>query len=856
MGQQFNFVSFKGLSEKEVSAKQRADGSNELPSSKPKSVFSIILNVIQEPMFILLVACGTLYMLLGDIGEGIMLMASVVIIIIITFYQEKRTERALEALRDLSSPRALVIRNGEEKRIAGREVVTEDIIILQEGDRVPADAVILESLNLKVDESLLTGESVSVNKIIWDGKREFDFFAGENSPFMYSGSLIVQGSGIAKVVATGMRTQLGKIGKTLQEVKEEPTLLQQETGRIVKIFSIIGFGVCIFLIFLYGLTRIDWLHGILAGLSLAMAMLPEEFAVVMTIFMALGAWRISKKNVLTRKPSCIETLGSVTVLCADKTGTLTENKMSVRKLFANEKTGEVNESTQEELEENFHILIEYGILSSSLNPFDPMEKAILKLGEIKLKNTEHLHSDWQLMKEYPLSPKLLAMSHAFHAHGRNEYVIAAKGSPEAIADLCHLAKEESDRLEKQVEEFASEGLRVLGVARALFELKDLPKEQHDFNFEFLGFIGLEDPLRADMSENLKSCYEAGVRLIMITGDYPVTAQNIARQMGLKNPDEVITGEEINGMNELQLREKIRTVNIFARMIPQQKLMLVEALKDNGEIVAMTGDGVNDAPALKSAHIGIAMGERGTDVAREAAGLVLTDDNFSSILSSIRMGRRIYDNIQNAMGYIFAVHFPIAGLTIIPVLFPSMPMLLFPLHIAFMELIIDPASSLIFEAEGEEKDIMKRPPRDSSKPVFGLEKIMFSSLQGFFVMLVCLAVYFIALKLRRPEDEVRALTFTTLIIANLGLIFINRSRTRTMLETFREKNNAVKWVVGGAVLFLLLVLYTPGLRQLFHFNFLHLHDLFVCLGMGVLSILWFEVVKIRQRKKKKITNKFT
>lgn len=838
-----------GLDEDQARSLLQLNGYNELPSTKTKSSFSIILSVLKEPMFILLISCGTLYILLGDVGEGLMLMASVVIIITITFYQEKKTERALEALRELSSPRALVIRNGKEKRIAGREVVVGDLVIVQEGDRVCADAIIMEALNLKIDESLLTGESVAVRKSEWDGKSLFTFPSGENSAFVYSGTLVIQGHGIAKVIATGANTQFGKIGKSLEEVKEEPTLLQKETGQIVKTFSIIGFGVCILLIIVFGITRNDWLHGILAGLSLAMAMLPEEFAVVLTIFMAMGAWRMSKKNVLTRKAASIETLGAVTVLCADKTGTLTQNKMTVRKLFSGGKFLDVNEEAGFELPEDFHQLVEYAILASQRSPFDPMERAFLNLGERKLAGTEHIHNDWKLEKEYPLSAELLAMSHVFKAPGENEFVIAAKGSPEAIADLCHFTPSRLEEMKRNIETLASQGLRVLGVARALFsDSAKLPAQQHDFNFEFIGLVGLEDPLRDSVKQDLELCYKAGVRVIMITGDYPVTAQNIARRMGLKNADEVITGHDLGEMNELVLREKIRTTNIFARVVPEQKLMIVDALKDNGEVVAMTGDGVNDAPALKAAHVSISMGQRGSDVAREASSLVLLDDNFSSIISAIRMGRRIYDNMQKAMSYIFSVHVPIAGLTLIPVLFFHLPIILFPLHIAFLELIIDPACSLIFEGEEEEKDIMDRQPRKANQRVFGLWRIILSSLQGISVLLFSLAVYFFAMHLHMPEDEIRALTFTTLIVANIGLILVNRSHTRTIIETFREKNASVKWVIGGAVGFLLTILFVPSLRKFFHFDILHFDDLLICLLAGVLSILWLEAIKIFNRKK--------
>lgn len=835
----------KGLSQNEASERLKKSGYNELPSAKPKSVFRIILDVIREPMLILLISCGTLYMLLGDFGEGIMLMASVLIVIAISFFQEKKTERALDELRDLSSPRALVIRDGKEKRIPGREVVVDDIVILQEGDRVPADGFVLTTVNLQTDESLLTGESVQVNKTVWDGKQEFGLLTGKEQCCVYSGTLIVRGHGMALVTATGLDTQMGKIGKLLSGIKDEPSLLQQETKRIVKTFSVLGLGVCILLIIVYGLTRGNWLDGVLYGLSLAMAMLPEEFAVVLTLFMALGAWRISKKNVLTRTPSSIETLGSVTVLCTDKTGTLTENRMTVRKLFAHGKTADIEKDENIAGDKNFYELIELGMLAGQAIPFDPMEKAIMSVGEKQLQLNKN--SRPELNKEYPLSPQLFAMSRVYNSADESKQV-AAKGAPEAIAELCKMSSSEKELLNQRVAAFASEGLRVLGVAKAVWDGKDLPEKQHGFEFTFAGLIGMEDPLRPTIQNDLASCYTAGIRVIMVTGDYPVTAQHIARKMGLKNADEVITGNELSEMNELQLQERVKTVNIFARMVPEQKLLLVEALKNNREIVAMTGDGVNDAPALRTAHIGIAMGQRGTDVAREASDLVLLDDNFSSIIAAIRTGRRIYDNIRKAMVYIFAVHIPVAGLTLVPVFFTVLPAVLFPLHIAFLELIIDPASTLIFESEDEEKNIMTRKPADIHEPTFGRTRIITGIMQGFSVFLISLAVLLISMKMERPADEVRALTFVTLVVANIGLIFINRSHTRSALELFREKNAAVKWVAGGAIVFLALILYTPGLRNLFHFDLLHADDLLICAVAGALGFVWFEIIKMIRKKK--------
>jgi Ca2+-transporting ATPase len=842
-----NQVSLNGLTEAQANEKLKA-GFNELPAEQ-KSRFRIVLDVAREPMFILLVGCGMLYLLLGDTGEGAMLLSSVIIVIFISFYQKTKTEKALEALRSLSSPRALVIRNGVKKRIPGRNVVEGDIIELQEGDRIPADAALLEILNLKTDESLLTGESVAVTKTLWNGHQTMSPPKGDDLPFVYSGTLVTQGKGKALVMATGSHTQMGKIGKLIQEVKEEVTPLQKETTKIVKTFSILGFGLCLLLIVIYGVTRHDWLHGVLTGLSLAMAMLPEEFAVVLSLFMALGSWRISKKNVLTRKPASIETLGAVTVLCADKTGTLTQNRMTIRKLFVNGVVFETTNLTSASLPGSVQRVIEYGLLASQTNPVDPMEKALVDLAQRMFENGAALHRDWKLLREYSLTPALFVMAHVFKNTDQKGCIVAAKGAPEAVIQLCKLSQKQEEQIKAQIAVFAKDGLRVLGVAQAIALTDTLPEDQSDFAFEFLGLLGFEDPLRDEIKENLKQCYDAGIRVIMITGDYPGTAQSIARKMGLKNPEEIITGDELQAMDRLQLRERLKNTNIFARVIPEQKLLLVEALKANGEIVAMTGDGVNDAPALKAAHVGIAMGQKGTDVAREASGMVLTDDNFSSIIASIRVGRRIFDNIQKAMSYIFSVHLPIAGLTMIPVFFPSFPIILFPLHIAFMELIIDPASTLIFESEEEETDIMNRKPREASRPIFGIKRIVFSTFEGLSVTIICFTVFTIALLLKRPEDEVRALTFSTLILSNIGLILTNRSKTRTIAETFRKKNNAVKWVIGGALSFLTLILYAPILRKLFHFNFLHVHDILFCLAAGSVSIIWFEGIKMIRKKRR-------
>jgi len=836
-----NYKHLKGLTSAQGLKKSRTEGANSLPSSKPKSFLTLALGVIKEPMFILLVACGSLYLVLGDFREGIMLLCFVFVIMGIEFFQEKKTEKALDALKDMASPRALVIRDGVETRIAGVEVVTDDLIVLQEGDRVPADATVLQSANLLVDESLLTGESVTVRKSEWDEQQEIAQPGGDDLPFVYSGSMIVQGNGIARVTSIGANTEIGKIGKALEGVKENSTRLKKEMGSLVKKLTIIAAVLCALVIVGYTLTRGNLIDGFLAGITLAMAVLPEEFPVILTVFMALGAWRMSKKKVLTRNPSAIETLGSATVLCTDKTGTLTENKMTVSQLYNGKEFHTV--SNENELNEDFHEIMEFGILSSQTNPFDPMEQAITGMAKMYLKGTEHIHKSWKMIKEYPLSKDLLAMSRVFSEKDTQQQIIATKGAPEAIFDLCHLDTKEKTRLAKAVEELATKGLRVLGVAKAMIKTDNLPEAQHDFSFDFIGLIGLSDPIRKNVKQAVSECHQAGIRVIMITGDYPITAQHIAVEIGLENPDACMTGLELQTISDVELCHKIKDINVFARVVPEQKLKIVEALKRNGEIVAMTGDGVNDAPALKAANIGISMGKKGTDVAREASSLVLMDDNFSSIVGAIRMGRRIFDNLQKAFGYTFAIHVPIAGLSLLPILLTHLPIILWPVHIVFLELIIDPACSIIFEAEKEEANVMNRPPKSMNEPFFGASKIIFSCMQGVGILIVTMVVYLVGLHMGFEAKEVRAMAFTTLIVSNIAVILTNRSWIDHIFKIIATPNKAVLWVVGGAVFFLMLILNVPFFLDLFQFSKLSLINILICSLAGMTTISWFEIYKL-------------
>ncbi len=848
----FDIYQIAGLTQSEAARRLAEEGYNELPSSRRRTGLAIALEVVREPMFLLLVACGVVYLFLGEPKEALMLLGFVFVVMGITIVQERRTERALEALRDLSSPRALVIRDGQQQRIAGREVVRGDIIILVEGDRVPADAILRHSVNLSADESLLTGESVPVRKVAAADVQELAKPGGDDLPAVFSGTLVTQGQGVAEVMAAGLRTEIGKIGKALQTLEPEQTLLQRETGRLVRNMAFVGLSLCVAVVVLYGLTRgntaLSWKQGLLAGIATAMATLPEEFPVVLTIFLALGAWRISQKRVLTRRIPVIETLGAATVLCVDKTGTLTQNRMSISKLVADGKTFDANDPRSAALPEEFHRLVEFGMLASKKDPFDPMEKALRELGTKYLARTEHLHENWSLVQEYPLSPELLALSHVWRSPDGRAIMIASKGAPEAVADLCHLDESRRLHLLQRATEMAGEGLRVLGVARGHpVAPSALPQTQHDFEFTFLGLVGLADPIRPAVPGAIQECYSAGIRVVMITGDYPATAQSIGRQIGLRSVDEIVTGPELDQMNDEQLRQRLLAANIVARVVPEQKLRIVNALKAAGEVVAMTGDGVNDAPALKAAHIGIAMGGRGTDVAREAAGLVLLEDDFSSIVQAVRLGRRIFDNIKKAISYIFAIHVPIAGLSLVPVFFADWPLILLPVHIVFLELIIDPSCTLIFEAEGAEPNTMTRPPRDPRERLFGWRSVSISLLQGASVLGIVLGVFLITRYLGHSENNARGLTFAALVVANLALILTNRSWSRTIVGTLREPDAALWWDVGGAVVFLGLALWAPVLRTLFHFAPLHGLDLALCLLAGAASVLWFELLKLIRRR---------
>ena len=835
-----------GLSEDDAQMRLKQDGYNELPRAGQRSAFAIVRDVLKEPMLALLLGGGVIYLLIGSLSEALTLLVFATLSVLITVVQEARTERVLDALRTLSSPRALVIRAGVRRRIPGREVVCGDIVVLSEGDRVPADIDLIETHDLLVDESLLTGESAPVRKKALDevsqiaGRRP----GGDDLPYAYSGSLVVRGGGLGAVSATGPRSEIGKIGETLRSLRPEPPRLQTQIRRLVRIFAGIAGAVSLLVVLLYGMMRGNWLEGILAAIAIGMSLIPEEFPVILTVFMAMGAWRISRARVLTRRAAAIETLGAATILCTDKTGTLTENRMTIAELrlgYGNGLAFKLSERPDTAPPVSFTPLVECGILGSAPIPFDPMERAFHDLGSrlhepLYLRDTGH-----HIVREYGLRPDLLAMSNAWEMVGDPTFsFVATKGAPEAVARLCRASAEDLALLKQSVDDMGRSGMRVLGVARGQVSAGHLPDSQHGLALEFLGLVGLADPLRIGVPAAVAECRSAGIKVVMITGDYPATALAIANEAGIA-ASEVVTGSEIDALDQAGLGQKIAGAPVFARILPEQKLRIVNAFKARGEVVAMTGDGVNDAPSLKAAHIGIAMGGRGTDVAREAASIVLLDDDFGSIVKAIRLGRRIYDNLRKAMSFIIAVHVPIAGLALLPLLF-GLPVLFGPMHIAFLEMVIDPVCTLAFESEVDERDVMRRPPRHPEATLFSRQVIGWSILQGLCVFLLTVGIYLFALERGMAENEVRAVTFASLVIGIVALILINRSFSTSLIRAIVRPNAALAYVLLGVTCLLGLTLFTPLGQEMFHLGPLHGDDLLLIISTTSILLVVLEGFK--------------
>jgi Ca2+-transporting ATPase len=808
-------ASVTGVTDEEARRRLAVDGPNELPTSGPRRPWRIALEILREPMFGLLLAGGAIYVALGDLLSGAVLLAFASLSVSISIIQEIRSERVLDALRAMTSPRALVIRSGERRRIPGREVVRGDVVLVTEGDRVPADGMLLEARELLVDESMLTGESVAVAKRARHSPAEkAGRPGGDNLPMVFSGSLVVRGTGVALVQATGVTAEIGRIGKSLASIDAATPRLSLETRRLVRWFALAGLAASATAVLIYGLLRGSWLDAALAGIALGMSMLPEEFPLVLAVFMTMGAWRISRVRVLTRRAAAIETLGSATVLCTDKTGTLTRNQMSVA-----ECTPAVGLDEPQ--------LLRWASLACAPEGFDPMDRAIAQAAGA-------LADDRSLVRSYALSIDLLAVTQVWRLPGTPRLLVAAKGAPEAIIDLCRLDPAVADPIRAAVEAMAGRGMRLLGVAQAEAGEAPLPDTPRGYAFRWAGLVGLADPLRPEVPDAIAECRAAGIRVVMITGDYPATAQAIARAAGLA-AGVVLAGTELSRLSDAALALRVRTVGVFARILPEQKLRIVRALQANGEVVAMTGDGVNDAPSLKQADIGIAMGGRGTDVAREASSIVLLDDDFGSVVRTVRLGRRIYDNLRKAMGYIIAVHVPIAGIALLPLL-TGLPLVLLPVHIAFLEMIIDPVCSIAFEAEQEEPDVMTRPPRAPDAQLFSTSLLVWSLMQGTAALLVTSAVYLFSVQIGLPAEDVRALSFCTLVLSNLGLIVANRSYRGHPFDFLTGGNPVLLGIHFLAVALLVLVVAFPPARALFGFGVLHVDDvLIIVLAIGALGL---------------------
>lgn len=831
----------EGLSTAEANSRLCLEGPNELPQAGKRPLFRIVLEVLREPMFLLLLAGGLVYLLLGDLTEALILLIFASASVVITVLQESRSERVLEALRDLSSPRALVIRDGVRLRIAGREVVRDDVLVLEEGDRIAADALLISCADLQVDESLLTGESLPVGKAVacLDTAADTNTTTahspgGEGQPYVYSGSLVVRGSALARVLATGPRTEIGKIGQSLSALDVQAPRLRGEISRIVLWFGLAGALAAALVVLLYGLIRGEWLEAVLAGIAIGMSLLPEEFPVVLAVFMAMGAWRIGRAGVLTRRAAAIETLGSATVLCTDKTGTLTENRMALAQVWLPSGEGLTLEQAKA-LPQHYYALIETATLASASHPSDPMELALHK-AHAAFTDAGGLNA--QPVYSYGLRPELPAMSNIWQDGERLK--ICAKGAPEAMIRLCRLSDDAAQTVLQAVEEMAGRGMRVLAVATATAVDQQWAESQLDYHYSLTGLVGFVDPIRESVPGAIAECQKAGIRVVMITGDYAATARSIASQAGIAQ-GRVLSGDELDSLDESQLAELLKTVTVFARIMPQQKLRIVQSFIARGEVVAMTGDGVNDAPSLKAAHIGIAMGARGTDVAREASALVLLNDDFSAIVQSARLGRRIYDNIRKAMAFILAVHVPIAGLALLPLFF-GLPMLLGPIHIALLEMVIDPVCALVFEAERPEDDVMDRPPRDPTEAMFSPAMLIWSILQGGIAFAMLAAVFLLKTSSGAAEHEVRALIFFGLIAQLIALILVNRSFQASLRDAFVRKNIALRYVVMAVGIVTALVLLLPQAQQLLMFGTMRWSDMLLALSLGVGLLFILEICK--------------
>lgn len=819
-----------GLNSEEVEKLQRKYGMNELIIQEKPNMLKKFLGVFKEPMFLLLLIAATVYFLLGAPKDGAIMLVFVGFVASITFIQEWKTEKTMNALKDLTSPKVNTLRDGKNILIKSTELVPGDVVFLSEGERIPADCIVLEPSNFSVDESILTGESEYVMKVsTTQSEKSTDYWKKD---ILYAGTLCVFGKCTAIVKFTGINTEYGKIGKAISEAKDEPTPLQKKVSILVKNIAIAGVILCISVMVASYFYSFDILNSILSGISLAMAIIPEEFPVVLTVFLSMGAYRLAKNNTLMRKISAVETLGSATVLCVDKTGTITQNKMKVKSIYSDGRIFNNEDLKNQELSDLM-------VLSCEKDPYDPMEKAILEAAN--LSQLETLYK-YDLSKKIAFDSKTKRMANIYIKD--NKYYVAVKGSAETVLGLCNLDKETMDEINIEIDKMASNGLRVLALADCTSEKVYEDLECYELTFKAL--VGLQDPPKEGVEEAIKLCKKAGIRVVMITGDYSKTAMAIGEEIGLKFTDKVIVGNEIDSLSENELCEVVKSCDVFSRVIPEQKMKIVKALKKNGEIVAMTGDGVNDAPALKSADIGIAMGQRGTEVAKEAAHMILMDDNFTTIVKSVKDGRRVYDNIRKAMVYILIIHIPIAAMAMFAPLF-NLPPLLLPMHIMLLELIIDPTCSIVFEGEPAEANIMENPPRPPQEPLLTRNLTIKVVLQGVVMFLAAFMPFHYMIDLGISSEYARSFSLITFIVANVTLVLVNRSNTELLYHLIKEKGSKVRLIVNSmALIMVFAIVYIPILNGFFRTEKIGIYPLIFAIVLGFISTGWWEIVKITRK----------
>ena len=822
-----------GLSDLEVLESAKKFGTNSIEHQKKNHFLNAILDIVKEPMFLLLFTATSIYFITGDYGDGIFMAFAIVFVMTISVFQESRSRNAIEALKKLSQPQCKVIRNGVTIEIPTEEIVIGDCVQLEEGAFIPADGIILSSNDFSVNESILTGESLSVFKSNESEDKQ-----------VFQGTIVASGLAICEVTAIGNKTQLGKIGSSLNAIEEEKTPLQIQIGNFVTKMSFIGLVIfaIVWAINYYNSGLV--LDSLLKALTLAMSVIPEEIPVAFTTFMALGAWRLMKMGIITKQTKTVETLGSATVICTDKTGTITENRMSLAELYLFKSNSIV--ATSQKLNPEAEEVLNYAMWSSEPIPFDAMEIAIHEAYTNFESEDERPH--YKLVHEYPLSGKPPMMTHVFENESGKK-IIAAKGAPEALIDISHLTEMEKNQIFEAMKAMTQKGFRVLGVGVSDFEGTDYPATQQELKFHFKGLVAFYDPPKHNIQAVFETFYKAGIQVKIVTGDNAETTSTIAKQVGFKNADKVLNGDELMAMDEATLKEKVMETAVFTRMFPEAKLKIILALKANKQIVAMTGDGVNDGPALKSAHIGIAMGKKGTEIAKQAANLILIDDNFEKMTDAIAMGRKIYINLKKAIQYIISIHIPIILIVFIPLALGWIyPNIFTPVHIIFLEIIMGPTCSIIYENEPMEDNLMLQKPRPLTTTFFNLKEVLISIIQGLVITIGLLIIYQYAIGENMSENSTRTLIFITLITSNIVLTLANRSFYYSIFKTIQYKNNLVGLIIGITIIMTGLLLFIPVFSNFFLFEMVSGSQIGLCVIVGSISVLWVEIYKTFKRRK--------